>query len=244
MSTDREVTRIVRSWLDEGVTTLPDRVLDAVLDQIPATPQRRAWWPARRRPTLHTYARFGLAAAAFVMVAVAGIGIYANTVGRSSVPTHSSAPSRSPTPASASNPLVGTWLAPQLTCAQQMATVKAAGFTTKQITRSGWGDCSDGGTMRYSIRYGEPGISDVRSYFAYDDGAPMHSGHYRLIDDSTLEDSQVDGEVCVTIRYVIDGDRLTLDIIDFGCPGAGPAPLLDQVALTAIYETSSFVRQP
>lgn len=44
MSTDREVERIVRSWMDEGVTALPDRVLDAVLDQLPATPQRRFTW--------------------------------------------------------------------------------------------------------------------------------------------------------------------------------------------------------
>ena len=35
-----DATRIVRSWLDEGVTQLPDRVLDAVLDEVPATPQR------------------------------------------------------------------------------------------------------------------------------------------------------------------------------------------------------------
>ena len=48
MSTDRDTTRIVRSWLEEGVTALPDRVLDAVLDQVPATSQRRPWWPARR----------------------------------------------------------------------------------------------------------------------------------------------------------------------------------------------------
>ena len=42
MSTDRDTTRIVRSWLEEGATALPDRVLDAVLDQVPATSQRRA----------------------------------------------------------------------------------------------------------------------------------------------------------------------------------------------------------
>ena len=48
MSTDRDVTRIVRSWLEDGATALPDRVLDNVLDQLPATSQRRAWWPARR----------------------------------------------------------------------------------------------------------------------------------------------------------------------------------------------------
>ena len=51
MSTDRDTTRIVRSWLEEGVTALPDRVLDAVLDQVPATSQRRSWWPAWRFPT-------------------------------------------------------------------------------------------------------------------------------------------------------------------------------------------------
>jgi hypothetical protein len=31
MSTDRDTTRIVRSWLEEGVAALPDRVLDTVL---------------------------------------------------------------------------------------------------------------------------------------------------------------------------------------------------------------------
>ena len=35
MSADRDADRIVRSWLEEGVTALPDRVLDAVLDQVP-----------------------------------------------------------------------------------------------------------------------------------------------------------------------------------------------------------------
>ena len=54
MSTDRDVTRIVRSWLEDGATALPDRVLDNVLDQLPATPQRRAWWPARRFRDMNT----------------------------------------------------------------------------------------------------------------------------------------------------------------------------------------------
>ena len=72
MSTDREATRVVRSWLEEGVTVLPDRVLDAVLDQVPATPQRRSWWPARRFSDLNTYVRFAIAAAAVLVVAVAG----------------------------------------------------------------------------------------------------------------------------------------------------------------------------
>jgi len=74
MSTDRDVNRIVRSWLDEGVTTLPDRVLDNVLDQLPATPQRRAWWPAWRTQDMNGTLRIGLAAAA--VVAAVAVGLY------------------------------------------------------------------------------------------------------------------------------------------------------------------------
>lgn len=82
MSFDPETTRIVRSWLDEGVTELPDRVLDAVLDQIPATSQRRAtWWPARRISTMNTTLKFGLAAAVVAVAVLIGI----NFVGTSAV---------------------------------------------------------------------------------------------------------------------------------------------------------------
>lgn len=76
MSFDPETTRIVRSWLDEGVTQLPDRVLDAVLDRVPATPQRRVtWWPARRLSTMNTTLKFGLAAAVVAVAALIGINV-------------------------------------------------------------------------------------------------------------------------------------------------------------------------
>ena len=73
MSTDRDVTRTVRSWLEEGVTALPDSVLDAVLDQLPATPQRRAGWLARRFPPMNSAVRIALATAAVVVIALLGI---------------------------------------------------------------------------------------------------------------------------------------------------------------------------
>ena len=72
MTIDRETTRIVRSWLEEGVTALPDRVLDAVLDQLPATPQRRPSRPARRTRDMSTSFKVALAAA---IVAVAFFGL-------------------------------------------------------------------------------------------------------------------------------------------------------------------------
>jgi len=105
MSTDRDVTRIVRSWMDEGVTALPDRVLDAVLDQIPATPQRRAtWWPARRFPSMNnTIVRFGIAAAV-VLIVIVGYRFLPGPNGsggppESLSPTPTLAPTSSPTPA-------------------------------------------------------------------------------------------------------------------------------------------------
>ena len=40
MTAELDTTRVVRAWLEEGVTHLPDRVLDAVLADVPTTPQR------------------------------------------------------------------------------------------------------------------------------------------------------------------------------------------------------------
>ena len=75
MSTDRDTTRIVRSWLEEGATALPDRVLDAVLDQLPATSQRRPWWPVRRFDEMNNALKLAIAAAAVMVVALVGINL-------------------------------------------------------------------------------------------------------------------------------------------------------------------------
>ena len=100
MSTERDVTRIVRSWLEEGVTTLPDRVLDTVLDQVPATRQRRAWWPARRLPRMNTSIRIAVAAAAVVVLALIGVNLMprAGGVGGVGGPAATPAPTATPTP--------------------------------------------------------------------------------------------------------------------------------------------------
>jgi len=95
VSTDRDTTRIVRSWLEEGTTVIPDRVLDNVLDQVPATHQRRAWWPARRFPILNTTAlRIGIVAAVLVIAAVVGWRLLPGSVSPGGPP----APTVKPTP--------------------------------------------------------------------------------------------------------------------------------------------------
>jgi hypothetical protein len=110
MSTDRDVTRIVRSWLEEGATALPDRVLDNVLDQLPATPQRRAWWPARRFREMNGFARFAVAAAAVVAVAIVGINLYPRPGGIAGPgPSPTPSPTQIPSPSQSTVNFTGSF---------------------------------------------------------------------------------------------------------------------------------------
>jgi len=98
---ERDPNRIVRSWLENGVTDLPDRVLDAVLDQLPATPQRRHRWQAWRFLHMNTAFRIATATAAILVVGAVGIRLLPDTgrtgVGAAPTPTTTPAPSASPT---------------------------------------------------------------------------------------------------------------------------------------------------
>ncbi len=99
MSTDRDVTRIVRSWLEDGAIALPDRVLDNVLDQLPATSQRRARWPAWRLREMNSALKLAIAAAAVVVVAIVGINLLPRSGGVGvPAPSPTSGPTQSPSP--------------------------------------------------------------------------------------------------------------------------------------------------
>ena len=102
MSTDRDTTRIVRSWLRSDEHESADRVLDAVLDALDTTPQRRAtWWPARRLIEMNTMMKLSLAAAAVILAALLGYNyLVAPNVGgpRLGDPTPSPSPTPTPTP--------------------------------------------------------------------------------------------------------------------------------------------------
>ena len=97
MSTDRDTTRIVRSWLQEGVTALPDRVLDAVLDELPTSPQRRTvWGPARGLFRMNKASAFALGAAVVVFVAILGYRLLSpagsSVGGAAATPTQTASP--------------------------------------------------------------------------------------------------------------------------------------------------------
>ena len=76
MSSDRELTHIVRSWLEEGVNVLPDRVVDDVLAQLPVTSQRRPMWRAWRTRLMNSTMRFAAAGAAVLVVAAVALAVY------------------------------------------------------------------------------------------------------------------------------------------------------------------------
>lgn len=94
MSTDRDTARIVRSWLEEGVTHLPDRVLDDVLDRLPGTGQRRGPWLSWKLSGMFATASVSLAAAAAVIAVAIALGWLPSVEIRFGVP-----PTPAPTPA-------------------------------------------------------------------------------------------------------------------------------------------------
>jgi hypothetical protein len=100
MSTDRDTTRIVRSWLRTDANDSADRVLGAVLDRLDTTPQRRAIWPVRRLPEMNNTAKLALGAAAVVVIALLGINFLLPGGPRIGVPDGSVAlePSLAPDP--------------------------------------------------------------------------------------------------------------------------------------------------
>lgn len=97
MSAERDANRIVRSWLEDGPTGLPDHIFDAVLADVPTTPQRRPMWPAWRISTLDTRLRIAASAAAVLIIAIIGYQFLPGSGGTGGEPTPSPSPSPSPT---------------------------------------------------------------------------------------------------------------------------------------------------
>jgi hypothetical protein len=98
MSTERDTTRIVRSWLRTDEHESADRILDIVLDQLDTTPRRRSWWPAWRFANMNTYAKLAIGVAAAVVIAVVGINLLSRS---SAVGGPNVAPTTQPSPSAA-----------------------------------------------------------------------------------------------------------------------------------------------
>lgn len=102
MSTNRDMTRLVRSWLRTDEHESADRVLDNVLAMLDATPQHRSMWRVRRIADMNTFAKLAAAAVAVVVVAVVGYNLLPSRGESGGSPTPT--PSSSPAPSSAAKP--------------------------------------------------------------------------------------------------------------------------------------------
>ena len=74
MTTPRDPDSLLSAYLTDGIDVLPDRVVDAVLDEAHRTRQRVVFGP-RRRPVMNSTFKVILAAAAAVAVVVVGVGL-------------------------------------------------------------------------------------------------------------------------------------------------------------------------
>jgi hypothetical protein len=101
MTAEREMARIVRSWLQEDERDSADHVLEIVLDRLDSTPQRRSWWPARRYTPVNTQLKVLAAAAAVVVLAVVGYQLLPRN---GSIGGPSATPTAVPTPTSPVTP--------------------------------------------------------------------------------------------------------------------------------------------
>ena len=97
MKSERDATRIVQSWLEVGSTGIPDRVLDAVIAELPSRPQRRSRWSPWRTSTMKFLVPIAATVAAIAVVAVVLGGRFLSNEPTVGGPTDS--PTPSPTPA-------------------------------------------------------------------------------------------------------------------------------------------------
>lgn len=160
MRADPELERVVRSWLQEEGHEDAERVLFTVLNQVDTTPQRRAGWLARRFPIMNNKTvRYGLAAAAVVLVALAGINLVPGVnLGSPSTPspspTATALPTATPRPSSLAVPF-GTPLDPGRYAVDELFPLNL----TFEIEES-WNACSESGSEQNLCRP-DAGISFV-----------------------------------------------------------------------------------
>jgi hypothetical protein len=201
---DPELERVVRSWLQEEGHEDAERVLFTVLNQVDTTPQRRAGWLARRFPIMNNKTvRYGIAAAAVLVIALVGANLLpgANR-GSSPTPSPTTSPTSSPRPSSLAVPF-GTPLDPGRYALSEQFPVSL----TFEIEES-WNACSESGTEQNLCRP-DNGISfviveNVAADPCNPDGGGLVPAVGPTVDDlvtaiSSLEGFQATAPVAVTV---------------------------------------------
>jgi hypothetical protein len=118
---EQDLERAVRAWVAQGSEQLPDADLEAALQEISITPQRRAGWLARRLQLINSNVlRYGVAAVAIIAAGAVGVSYLLGNVG---------GPTPTPSPSPAVTLASGSFTAP----------LTSAGTTTIDIEATGGG---------------------------------------------------------------------------------------------------------
>jgi hypothetical protein len=102
MTTNRDIERILDTWLSDGPEAVADRVIDVVADRIEHQPQRSTWHLRWRETQVTTRLKPFAAIAAVLIIAVVGLVAVIGLTSRSGVaapgPSATPGPSASPGP--------------------------------------------------------------------------------------------------------------------------------------------------
>ncbi len=102
MNRQRDIERVLDAWFVDGTSRMPDRLFDAVLDEVGRMPQRRRPWSNRKVRPMSLQVRLAAAAAVIVLIGGAGLAFLNN---RSADTNVGASPSVPPTPGAASGAL-------------------------------------------------------------------------------------------------------------------------------------------
>ena len=162
MSAERDVNRIVRSWIREDEYDSADAILGIVLSRLDSTPQRRSSWPARRFSQMQRTTQGLVAAAAILVVAVAGYSILTRpgeTTGNDQSPVPTAIPTalESPVP-TISSPTAQQW--PMVESTLEAGTYSTRSGFVVNLTATvpaGWSALNGGPNVAELWREGAPG---------------------------------------------------------------------------------------
>jgi hypothetical protein len=104
MSTNRDFHRIAEAWLAEGPSELADRVLDAALDEVHLTHQRRVLRVPWRNPPMSMPLRLAAGIAIIAVLGVGAIRLFGSGPNIGAGPTPSPSPSPTPIPTASARP--------------------------------------------------------------------------------------------------------------------------------------------
>jgi hypothetical protein len=183
-----------------------------------------------------------LALLALAMAAVTASSSCAGGPGSATGAPAATAPATQSTPAGDPRLPEGTYSTPVLRFDQIVAAGDAAGFTRSAV--EAYYEVGEGqpttATWVYTIK-----LSAGRwTEFAVFNNGPSEigwAGRYQVVDDHTVVATDDCGPI--TYRFKLDGDKLTLDMVDDKCQGQdGAVEQGELIAQTTIYESAPFTK--